>query len=221
MKNNVKIFFSIFISLQFFSCEAFFTNNWFQGAVDASNVSVDEAISSGDTALMQEVYNQIVLDAANATGSEAAELYLQAADLALGISGLSDPAILLEAPVLLEGGDGGINDIFSILTDSGLNLDALEDAGDMIYNANSSDPESVTDDMWVFAAAGNGATIANQAEDAGQSVEDYLGDDPMDNSDALAAVQALVNAIDSLPEDTASELWENQADLEGDGIIFP
>jgi hypothetical protein len=53
------------------------------------------------------------------------------------------------------------------------------------------------------------------------TVDDYLGADPMTNPDANAAVQALVNALDVLPEDIARDLYDNQVDLEADGIIFP
>ena len=212
---------SIIFIFQLISCEAFFTNNWFQGTADYDNISVADAISSGDPAIMQELYDQILLDAESATGEEAAELYLQAADLALGISGLSDPAILFESPLLLSGGDGSINDMFSVLTDSDLNLDALEDVALMVSNAENADPDSIPDDMWLFAAAGNGAAVANDAEDAGQTVEEFLGDDPMTNPDAFNALQSMVYALDVLPEETAQELLDNQADLENDGIVFP
>lgn len=220
MKIILPVIFLITVFL-FTSCEAFFTNNWFQSAAVYDNISAEEAIASGDTSIMQELFDQVVEDAASATGSEAAELYLQAADLALGISGLSDPSVLLGAPDLLSGGDGGTGDIFAVLTDSDLDLEALENVGDMIDNAEAADPGSVTSEMWVFAAAGNGAAVANDAEAAGQSVEDYLGDDPMANPDANAAVQSLVNALDVLPDDIATQLTDNQADLEADGIIFP
>lgn len=214
----------VFILIQLTSCEAFFTNNWFQGAADYSDISVAEAISSGDTAVMQELYDQVVIDAAATSGEAAAELYLQASELALGISGLSNPAILFEAPLLLAGGDGSIEDLFSILTETNLDLDALEDVSLMIASANSANPGSVPDDMWLFAAAGNGAAVVNDAEDAGQTVEDFLGSDPLNpvggNDDARAAVQSLVNALDVLPEETALELLDNRADLEADGIVF-
>jgi len=212
---------SILILFQLVSCEAFFTSNWFQGAADYSDISVEDAISSGDSEIMQDLFDQVLEEAESATGEEAAELYLQAADLALGISGLSDPAILFEAPLLLSGGDGSMGDMFSVLTDSDLNLDALEDVSVMVSNAETEDPDSISDEMWMFAAAGNGAAVANDAEDAGQTVDDFLGDDPLENDDAKNAVQSLVYALDVLPEDTAQQLIDNQADLESDGIVFP
>jgi len=223
MKSFFRVCLIILLSILYFSCEAFFTSNWFQGAADISNITAEEALNSGDPEIMQQVFDQLVIEAADATGTEASELYLQAADLALGISGLSDPAILFEAPELLSGGDGSVGDMFAILTETNLDLDALEDVGVMIANAEGSDPGSVPGDMWLFAAAGNGAAVVNDAADAGKNVTEFLDGyaDPLDNTDAKAAVQSLVYALDVLPDDLASEILDNQADLVGKGIIFP
>lgn len=215
-------FLALIVSFFFFqSCEAFFTSNWFQAAAVYDDISLDEALTSGDPDIMQELLDQLVEEAANATGEEAAELYLDAAELALGISGLSDPAVLFEAPELLSSGDGGVGDMFAVLTESNLDLDALEDVSVLIENAENSDPGAVPPDMWLFAAAGYGAAVVNEAEDNNQEVEDYLGDDPLADEDTNNAVQALVYAIDVLPDDTAQELWDDQEHLEDNGIVFP
>ncbi len=77
--------------------------------------------------------------------------------------------------------------------------------------------------MWLFASAGYGAAIVNDAEAAGQTVDEFLGSDPLtDNtSDAYSAIQSLVNALDVLPADFTTQLTDNQTDLEGYGVVFP
>jgi len=51
---------SILILFQLVSCEAFFTSNWFQGAADYSDISVEDAISSGDSEIMQDLFDQVI-----------------------------------------------------------------------------------------------------------------------------------------------------------------
>lgn len=223
---KISVLTIIFILYSLTSCEAFFTTSWFSAAADYSDVSVEEAISSGDPAVMKELYDRLVDEAASATGEQAADLYLDAADLALGLSGLSDPSILFEAPELLSGGDGGVGDIFAILTETDLDLDALENVSVMIANAEGADPGSVPADMWLFAAAGSGAAVVSAAEDAGyDDVGDYLdtlGSDPVtDSPDVKQAVQSLVYAMDVLPDDMKDQLLDNQTDLESKGVVFP
>ncbi len=222
MRRYFKYGFVLIVVLLFVSCEDFFTTNWFQGAADISDLSSEEAINSGDTAIMQEVFDQILVEAAAATGEEAAELYMEAAELAMGISGLSDPSSLMDVlgDTGSEGGGEGEGDMFSLLSDSDFDLDALEDVSLMVANAEAASPGSVSPDLWLFSAAGSYAAAVNDAGD--QDVEDFLGDDPVgDNQDINDSVQALVNAMDVLPQETVDELLNNQADLEADGIVFP
>lgn len=219
MKRPVFFITATLILLLFTSCEAFFTYNWFQAAANLDSISVDEAISSGDPAVMKVVYDRIVAEAASASGSAASDLYLQAADLALGISGMSDPSILLSAPQAMSG--GGVNDIFAIITDTGLDLNMLENVSALIASADTADPGSVPADMWLFAAAGSAATIAIAAETAGQPVDTYLPADPMTDPDVQNTMQNLVNAIYILPTDIADQLWGDQTNLESYGIVFP
>lgn len=173
----LKISIIILLILPFFSCEAFFTYSWFQGAADISNISAEEAINSGDISIMEEVFDRIMEDAASASGSEAAGLYLDAADLALGISGMSDPTVLLSATESLDG--GGTDSLFAILTDTGVDLATLANVDDILEAANAADPASVPADIWLFAAAGSAAGIAAAAETAGQDVGDFLPADPL------------------------------------------
>ncbi|MBB6480633.1 hypothetical protein [Spirochaeta isovalerica] len=213
-------FLPLFITIS--SCEAFFTTSWFQGVADYSDISVDEAISSGDPEIMAELFDRIIEEAADATGEEAAELYIEAAELALGISGLNDASSLLEATEVLSEGSGNPEDLFSIFTNSDFDLDALEDVAVMIANAEASDPGSVPPDMWLFAAAGSAAAVTNEANDAGLTVDEFLSDDPVaDNPDVKQAVQSLVYAMEILPEDLQTQLLDNQADLISKGVVFP
>jgi len=208
--------------LLYTSCEAFFTTSWFQGAADHSGLSVDEALSSGDPEIMAELYNSIVEEALNATGVEASDLYIQAAELALGISGMNDISTIMGAMDNLSGGEGGAEDLLSVFTDTDLDLTALENVSEMIANADASDPGSVPPDMWLFSAAGSAAALSNDAEAAGLTIGEFLSDDPIaDNSDVNQAVQSLVYAMDVLPQDIQNQLLDNQADLISKGIIFP
>ncbi len=215
MKRFKKLIVLSLFSILLVSCEVFFTTSWFSAAADYSDISTSEAISSGDPAIMQEVYDRLVEEAASATGEEASALYIQAADLALGISGMSDPSAIMG---LMESAGG---DMFSLFSSDDFNTDALEDVSVMVANAEAASPGSVDPDLWLLSAAGNYAAVVNDAEDSGQSVEDFLGSDPLDNTDVQGSVQALVNAMDILPADLASQLTDNQADLELDGIVFP
>ncbi len=218
MKRFKKLVVLSLFSILLISCEVFFTTSWFSAAADYSDISTSEAISSGDTAVMQQVYDRLVEEAASATGEEASALYIQAADLALGISGMSDPSALMS---LMESTSGEGGDMFSLFSSSDFNTDALEDVSVMVANAEAASPGSVDPDLWLLSAAGNYAAVVNDAEDVGQSVEDFLGSDPLMNDDVKGSVQALVNAMDILPADLASQLTDNQADLIADGIVFP
>ncbi len=219
---KLSLLLSLIVLFLFTSCEAFFTNSWFQGAADYSNISVAEALSSGDTSVMRELYDDILVEASAATGEEAAGLYLQAADLALGISGMSDPSVLLNATTSLDG--GGTDSLFSILTDSDVDLAALANVDDILEAAKASDPASVPADIWLFAAAGSSADIVNAS--GGGDISTYLsfnpGPDPLDNPDVVQSLQYMVYAMSAYP-DIESQLTDpaTKADLITYGVIFP
>ena len=225
IKSNIKLLFTFLLAMTVFSCEDFFTTNWFQGAADYSNISLDEALSSGNIAIMKEVFNRIKTEAANATGEDAAGLYLEAADLALGISGMSDPSVLLSAATSLGGG-GGTSSLFSILTETNVDLVTLAGVDDLLEDAFAADPASVPPDVWLFAAAGQAAEIAQAAEMAGQTVENYLPANPLTDPDIQQTVQYLIDSIPDFGDGETSPiedmLADNQADLEiYPGITYP
>lgn len=224
MKRLVKLNFIVALLFLFLSCEAFFTYNIFQDAANTSNLSADEAINSGNISIMEEVYDRIVEEASSASGGDAAELYIDAAKLASGISGMSDPSVILQATTLMDSGSD-VNSLFAILTETGTNTSVLAGVDDLLENAEAQSPGSVSDDMWLFAAAGSAAEIVNLADGAGQDVDTYLnsttGPDPLDNPDVVQACIYLVYAIDSLPETLADTVFALKLDLIDKGVVFP
>jgi hypothetical protein len=229
MKNYIRLFI-VFITINlFFSCEEFFTYNWFQGAADISRISAEEAINSGDKAIMQDVYDRIMEEAASESGSKASALYLDAADLALGISGMSDPTVLLSATTLFDS-SGDTSSLFSIFTDTGIDTETLSDVDDILEAAETADPGSVPSGTWLFAAAGASADVLNAADAAGEDVDTYLasnpGPEPLDNAVIQNSIQYLINSVSDFYDDEVSPieqmLIDNRTNLESyPGITYP
>ena len=61
MKTYLKFLFIFLLAISMLSCETFFTNSWFQGAADYSNITPEEAINSGDPAITQQVFDHATI----------------------------------------------------------------------------------------------------------------------------------------------------------------
>ncbi|MFP4485006.1 MAG: hypothetical protein ACOCYG_08515 [Spirochaetota bacterium] len=171
-------------------CEQVFTYNVFsEFSRDPAKLSTQQkrsyaqsALESGDRESMNAAY-QALRD--EALKSDDPELTSVATDLALGASGINDVAPDL-AEKAISGDLSDPDAIEDTVTDAldSIDTDSLEDVADLIKKTRENGG-TVSEEQYVFAAAGVAAKEAKEAQDAGKDVDDLDAEDFQEAQDLV------------------------------------
>ncbi len=181
MNKNLGIVILIISLFIFAGCEALFTTSAFEKlAADPSDMSpaqletyAEGIAQSGDSDAMAEAFDAVE-ENLPADAADDPELYLLAADLALGGSGLTEAIV----DVAAEFTAGTIEEFDLVGTVESIDSALLISSVDLFEDVVAVEGAEITDSQYANAAAAQALVIINEAEDM-DSID--LDDDRWDN----------------------------------------